>query len=236
MGPEGPLPGRELSGTLIVEDATMSAWSRNITPAGRIATWSDAELARAIREGIRPDGTLVGPPMPFLLYRGISDNDLAAIVAFLRTVPAVPNEVPASVFRFPLPPAWGPPVASVPDIPRAATVEYGAYIAGPIAHCLECHTPMGPQGPMFDTALGRGGFEFNGPWGTSVAANITGHADGLAGRTDAEIERMIREGERPDGSRMLPPMPYYFLARMTETDMKALILYLRTLPPLPDGG
>jgi hypothetical protein len=69
----------------------------------------DAELARAIREGIRPDGSLIGPPMPFAMYRGLGDEDLAAIVAFLRTLPAVENEpVPESEYRIPLPPAYGP--------------------------------------------------------------------------------------------------------------------------------
>ena len=77
--------------------------------------------------------------------------------------------MPKSVYRIPLPPAYGPPVESVAASRRAVTVEYGAYLAGPVAHCMECHTPMGPQGPMLETELGQGGFEFHGPWGVSVA-------------------------------------------------------------------
>jgi mono/diheme cytochrome c family protein len=107
-------------------------------------------------------------------------------------------------------------------------------MAGPIAHCVECHTPMGPQGPMYDTALGQGGFEFHGPWGVSVAPNITSSAEGLKDFSNAEIAAMITEGVRPDGSRMLPPMPYAWLAKMTPDDLAATIAYLRTLPPLPD--
>ena len=68
-------------------------------------------------------------------------------------------------------------------------MEYGKYMAGPIAHCVECHTPMGPQGPMYDTALGQGGFEFPGPWGVSVSSNITSSEDGLKDYSDAEIGR-----------------------------------------------
>ena len=90
--------------------------------------------------------------MPFAMYRGLGDDDLAAIVAFLRTVPAVENDPGQSAYRMPLPPAWGPPVESVTAPERAVTVEYGGYLAGPVAHCMECHTPMGPQGPMLDTA------------------------------------------------------------------------------------
>lgn len=235
QGPNGPDMGLELAGGgPVVDDTSMTAYAPNITPAGEIAGWSDAELARAIREGVRPDGTLIGPPMPFSLYKGLSDTDLAAIVAFLRTLKPIEHEVPKSVYNFPLPPAYGPPVGHVADIPRGATAAYGAYLAGPIAHCLECHTPMGPQGPMYDGHLGQGGFEFVGPWGKSVAANLTSGEDGLRDYSDADIAGMITEGVRPDGSRMLPPMPYAWFAKMTPDDLQAVILYLRTLPPLPD--
>jgi mono/diheme cytochrome c family protein len=227
---------KELAGRLVEDGEAFTAFAPNITPAGPVADWSDAELARAIREGIRPDGSLIGPPMPFALYRGLGDEDLAAVVAFLRTLPAVENEPGASEYRFPLPPAYGPPVESVTAPERGVTVEYGAYLAGPVAHCTECHTPMGPQGPMLDTALGQGGFEFPGPWGVSVAPNITSSEDGLAGYSDAEVAAMITEGRRPDGTPMLPPMPYHHFAAMTPEDLEAVILYLRTVPPLPDPG
>lgn len=236
MGPEGFVAGQELAGRLVEKNEMFTAYAPNITPAGHIADWSDAELGRAIREGIRPDGSLIGPPMPFAMYRGLSDNDLAAIVAFLRTLPAVEASVPASEYNMPLPPAYGPPVETVADVPRGVTVDYGAYLAGPIAHCMECHTPFGPKGPMLDTDLGRGGFTFRGPWGTSIASNVTSHADGLADYTDEQVATMITAGVRPDGTPMMPPMPYPFLARMTADDLAAIILYLRTLPPLPDAG
>jgi mono/diheme cytochrome c family protein len=236
MGPEGFVADQELAGRVVEDSEPFLAIAPNLTPAGAIAGWSDTELARAIREGIRPDGSLIGPPMPFSMYRGLSDGDLGAIVAFLRTLPAVENDPGTSEYRIPLPPAYGPPVESVADVPQGVTVEYGAYLAGPVAHCLECHTPLGLQGPMLDTALGRGGFEFHGPWGVSVAANLTAHADGLAGYSDDEIKAMIVEGVKPDGTPMMPPMPYGFLARMTPEDLDAIVMYLRSLPPLPDAG
>jgi mono/diheme cytochrome c family protein len=174
--------------------------------------------------------------MPFAMYRGLGDDDLMSIVAFLRTLPAVENDLPASVYNIPLPPAYGPPVDSVTAPPQAVSAEYGAYLAGPIAHCMECHTPMGPQGPMLETDLGRGGFEFHGPWGVSVAANITNHPDGLADYTDDQIKAMITQGVHADGRQMMPPMPYGYLARMTPEDLDAIVLYLRGLPGLPDKG
>lgn len=235
MGPNGPVWEQDLGGRLVEKIDAFAAIAPNITPGGRVASWSDAELARAIREGIRPDGSLIGPPMPYAMYRGLSDRDLSAIVAYLRTVPAVENDPGTSQYNIPLPPAYGPPVDSVADITREVSVAYGEYLAGPVAHCMECHTPMGPKGPMLATDLGRGGFEFHGPWGVSIAANITNHADGLAGYSDDAIKTMIVQGKRADGSPMLPPMPYGYLARMTDEDLDAIVLYLRSLPGLPDS-
>ncbi|MGK7752882.1 MULTISPECIES: c-type cytochrome [unclassified Roseovarius] len=229
-----PLTGQNLAGRFVMETPEFTAYAPNLTPAGPVGTWSDAELARAIREGIRPDGSVIGPPMPFSVYSGLSDGDVSAIVAYLRTLPAVENPVPLSQYNIPLPPAYGPPVGTVPEVPRGVTAEYGAYLAGPVAHCTDCHTTFGPKGPMLDTHLGRGGLRIDGPWGTSIASNITSHVDGLAGYTDAEVADMITLGKRPDGTAMLPPMPYSYLSRMTDDDLAAIILYLRTLPPLPD--
>ncbi|MBX3567945.1 MAG: c-type cytochrome [Rhizobiaceae bacterium] len=235
IGPDGFVQAQELGGRLVEDGPAFKAFAPNITPGGEVATWSDAELAKAIREGIRPDGSVIGPPMPFTMYRGLGDDDLAAIVAFLRTVPALDIKSPPSEYHIPLPPAYGPPVASVTAPPRAVTVEYGAYLAGPISHCMECHTPMGPAGPKIDTDLGRGGFEFHGPWGISVASNITSGQDGISGYSDDELKAMITKGVRPGGAPMLPPMPYPFLAKATPDDLDAIVLYLRSLPPLDDA-
>ena len=234
LGPDGFIQGKELAGRLVEKNDAFTAVAPNITPASRIAKWSDAELGRAIREGIRPDGTLIGPPMPFAMYRGISDDDLAAMVAYLRTVPAVEQDNPTSVYNIPLPPAYGPPVTSVAAVSKDDKIKYGEYLAGPIAHCMECHTPFGPKGPLLETDLGRGGFEFHGPWGTSVASNLTPHEDGIANWSDEDLITMISTGKRPDGTPMLPPMPYLFLAKTKREDLEAMVAYLRSLPPLPD--
>lgn len=234
FGAEGPDMTKALSGRLVEENPAFTAYAPNITPGGAVADWTDEEFVRAIREGLRPDGTLIGPPMPIVLYRGLSDDDVQSMVAFLRTVPAVDNAVPVSVYNIPLPPAYGPPIETVAQPAEGVTVEYGAYLAGPVAHCMECHTPHGPQGAMFDTQMGAGGFEFHGPWGTSVAPNLTPHPeDGIADYTDDELKVMITKGMRPDGSQMTPPMPYGHFAQMTSQDLDAVVLYLRSLEPLP---
>ena len=243
----GPIAGMELAGQVYKEPFGQVSMF-NITPGSRIATWTDEEVVRAIREGIRPDGSVIGPPMLLPLYRHLSDNDAKSIVLFLRSLPAVENELPPSQYSFPLPPAYGPPVDHVADIPVANTVEYGAYLAGPVAHCILCHTAWGEEGegimkffmnpPDFKglmalPGLGQGGMVMDGPWGKSVAANITSDPTALGQYTDAEIKKMITQGIHPSGVQMMPPMPYANYAKMTESDLDALIAYLRTIPPHP---
>lgn len=236
MGPEGPVMEQALGGRVVEENEMFTAIAHNITPGGHVAEWTDAEFVRAIREGIRPDGSVIGPPMPITLYRGLSDDDVQSIVMYLRQVPAVDNHPGESVYNIPLPPAYGPPIETVAAIPQGVTVEYGEYLANAVAHCMECHTTFGPQGAMFDTHLGAGGFAFNGPWGTVIAPNITSGPEGVGKWTDEDLAQMITTGTRPDGSPMLPPMPYGYLAKMTPEDLAAVILYLRSVPPLPFGG
>jgi mono/diheme cytochrome c family protein len=233
MGPQGPVPGQHLAGGTVFDEPPFRAVAPNITPDPEtgIGRWTDAQLARAIREGKRPDGTTIGPPMPMGLYRGLSDADLAAMVAYLRTVPAVRNATERSVYRIPLPDAYGPPVASVPP-PADTAVARGAYLAGPVAHCVECHTPM-VNGQNDFSRTGAGGMEFRGPWGVSVAANITPHANGLGAWTDAQIIRAVTQGVSASGRPLAPPMAFWAYKEMSERDLSDLIAYLRSLPPQP---
>ena len=232
QGPQGPVPGKDLAGGLMFKEKPFTAYASNITSDKDtgLGNWTDAQIITAIRDGKRPDGTLIGPPMPFAVYRGISDTDVQAIVAYLRSVPAVNNAVKKSEYRMPLPPAWGPPVGSVPDVPRGDKVVWGRYLAGPLGHCVECQSTPGPQDmPDFANALGAGGMVFKGPWGVSVAPNIT--PKGMAHYSDAALKKLITTGVKPDGSRLKPPMGTDYYAKMDDTDLDALVAYLRSLPP-----
>ncbi len=231
QGPNGPLPGQEMAGGLVFEEPPFTAVASNITPdkATGIGNWTDAQLITAIREGRRPDGSLIGPPMPIGLYRGLSDPDVKAIVSYLRSVPAVKNTVAESVYRMPLPPTYGPPVARVAAVSSKDRLAYGRYLAGPLGHCVECHSTPGPQGaPDLVRKLGAGGMVFNGPWGQSVAPNITPTA--LGKWSDDDLKKVITTGVRPDGSRLKPPMGTAYYARMSVVDLDALVGYLRKLP------
>lgn len=232
QGPKGPVAEKTLAGGLPFEEGAFKVYASNITPHKKtgIGRWTDSQLITAIREGRRPNGTLIAPVMPFETYRGLSDSDVKAIVAYLRTVKPVKNAVPKAEMRnVKLPPAYGPPVGTVADVPRSDKVAYGAYIAGPLAHCTVCHsTPVPGSGPDLKNQLGAGGMKFPGPWGESVATNIT--PSNLERYSDADLKRVITSGVRPDGSRLKPPMGVSYYAKMSEADQDALVAYLRQLP------
>ena len=230
-----PIPDMHLAGAFQVERAEFTAYSPNLTPDHEtgIGAWSDEEIIKAIREGVRPDGTIIGPPMPIRVYRDMSDNDVRAIVAYLRTVPAVRNELPKSKYNIPLPESYGPPVETVAEIPREDTVAYGEYVANALGHCMECHTPI-VKGRHDLTRLGAGGNVFTKPHGmelTAVAANISPHPEqGLGEWTDEEIKRAITQAISRDGRQLLPAMPFHWYANVADEDLDALIAYLRSIP------
>jgi mono/diheme cytochrome c family protein len=234
-GPQGDVPGKHLAGGFQLDD-DLGRWiTPNITPDPEtgIGRWTDADIIRAIREGKRPDGRTLGPPMPFDLYRRLSDNDVTAMVAYLRTVSPVRQVVPRSQYKVPIPDSYGPPVGAVPDPPRQGLVKYGEYLAGPVAHCVECHTPFLPEGRPDWTRTGAGGLPFHGPWGLSYAANLTPDPEtGLGGWKDGEIIASIY-GARRGGGRVFPPMPTQHYAQgIAEGDLRAIVAYLRSLPPI----
>jgi mono/diheme cytochrome c family protein len=235
QGPDGPLPGMELAGGLVIAEEAFTVRTPNITPDEEtgIGKWTDAQIIAAIREGRRPDGRIIGPPMPIDLYRQMSDRDVRALVAYLRQVQPVRNPVPPSEYRIPLPTSYGPPVGSVPDVPRADPLTYGAYLAGPLGHCIECHTLVIGGQADFRRRLGAGGNVFHGPWGTSVARNITPDREtGIGEWTDEQIRRAITRGISADGSPLKPPMGFRYYANIADPDLKALIACLRSLTPL----
>jgi mono/diheme cytochrome c family protein len=231
--------GMEYAGNFVITEELFSAYAPNITPDTEtgIGTWTDAELERAIREGIRPDGSVMGPPMAFPYYREISSADMDAIIAYLRSRPAVRNEVPASTYEPPLPPpSWGPPVEEpIVAPPRGNTVEYGRYVAHALGHCTQCHTPL-VEGVEDFTRTNGGGNIFPQPFGYDwavLARNITPHETaGIGAWTDDEIKRAIVYGISRDGRELLPFMGFSFYEGISDQDLDAIVTYLRSVPPV----
>lgn len=238
-GEDGNLDmARELAGGFEINELpAFQVFVPNITPDVEtgIGGWSDEEIIRAIREGVTPDGGLVGPPMPIFSYNLMSDDDAAAVVAYLRSIPAVSSEVPEPTYNIPKPvpgPAPGDPAP-----PPSDQIAYGGYIANALSHCMECHTPAGEDGAPNMAMLGAGGFPFQQtPLGPIVSSNITTHPEtGIGAWSDEEIRLALTAGVRPDGKVLFPIMPWPFFATMTAEDIDAVIAWLRTVPPVDNA-
>jgi mono/diheme cytochrome c family protein len=206
----------------------------NITSdaATGIGRWSDGQIVYALRNGKRPDGTIIGPPMPIEMYRGLSDRDAEAIAVYLKSLAPIRHEVARSQYKIPLPPSYGPIVDHVEEPDRKDKVAYGAYLAGSVAHCMECHTPR-PEGRLDLGRLGAGGREFpdfGNPGALTISRNIT--PDDIGQWSDADVKRAILVGERPDGTKLSRVMPFASYNKMTSEDVNAIVDYLRTLKPV----
>ncbi|HEY5623592.1 MAG TPA: c-type cytochrome [Gammaproteobacteria bacterium] len=227
----------KFAGAFVVEEPGLKAFAPNITMDVEtgIGSWTDEEIIVSIRDGLRPDGTLIGPPMPSPFFRGMSDNDVRAVVAYLRTIEPISNVVEKSTYTIPLPPAYGPPVGEVPDVPRADELAYGTYLAVTLGHCIDCHTPF-VDGMHDFSRTNEGGRVLPNVFGvnTIVSRNITPHPQlGIGEWTDEEIKRAITEGVSRDGREHLVGMAYSYYATMTDEDLDAIIAYLRSVPPSP---
>jgi hypothetical protein len=123
-----------------------------------------------MRKGMKRNGVAVAMIMPSGFYEIMTDRDLDAVIAYLHTIKLIKNTVPDPVYKMaqghPIPPGGDKPFT---DAILSDKLKKGFYLVT-IAHCMECHTPMGPRGREFETKLGTGGFEFPGPWGVSEAS------------------------------------------------------------------
>lgn len=233
--PGPPGKGMRFAGGFVFKSPVFHAISQNITEdkATGIGNWTDDQIINAIRNGRRPDNTIIGPPMPIGMYHGMGDHDVHALVAYLRTVKPIRHEVRRSNYEMPLEAL--PEVEHVTAPPRGVTVAYGRYIAGPLAHCIECHTPQVRGRYDFDHMLGAGGFPFDQPGGgVLMSANITPDKETGIGRwTDAQIKKAVTTGVDPISGRKLGvPMPFSHFAKMTKGDLDAVVLYLHSLKPI----
>ena len=204
----------------------------NITPDPEtgIGKWSADDIKRALRLGVRPDGTQIAPIMPTGFYKIFTDADVDAVVAYLRSVPAVHNAVTPPIYKAPMH-SFTPPLAAraMRETALKDPLKRGFYLVT-LGHCMECHTPKS-NGHFDAKRLGTGGQNFAGPWGVSVSRNITSHrVAGLGAWSDAEIKRAITHGVRNDGTPLKPPMGFEMYANLSDPDLDAIVAYLRTVP------
>src|ERR1041385_8203025 len=231
--PAGDIPGKEFSGGLSWDEPPFKVTAPNITQDKEtgIGSWSDADIKTVMRTGIRPNGVHIAMIMPTGFYHIMTERDMDAVVAYLRTIKPIKNTVDAPVYKMrqiEIVPPGGDKKFTEADL--SDKTRKGFYLVT-IAHCMECHTPMGPRGREFATKIGTGGFDFPGPWGVSTSRNITqGKDKGIGSWSDDEIKRAITQGVSKDNSKLKPPMGYHYYATVTPDDLDAIVAYLRTVP------
>lgn len=226
--------GENLAGRTIIDDPAIGTVAgANLTRGGVGARLTDADFERAIRHGIGHDGRAL-KVMPSRDYIGMSDVDLAAIVGYIRSRPAV-HEAPAPIRVGPVARALfvagKMPMLNAERIDHATrarsvaagpTREYGEYVAS--VGCMGCHGPSLSGGPI-DGA----------PPDWVQAANLT--PAGRPGRwTEQDFVRVLRTGVRPDGTPVNKLMPVHLTKNLTDEETHALWLYLKSIPAMPTGA
>jgi mono/diheme cytochrome c family protein len=231
-GPPAAVAGKDFSGGLSWDEPPFKVTASNITQDKEtgIGGWTDAQIITLLRTGKRPNGVQVAEVMPTAFYGIITDGDIKAIVAYLRTIKPITNTVPAPIYKMQIPHAVFPGSEKpYTEAMLGDPVTKGFYLAT-IGHCMECHTPMGPRGREWADKMGKGGFDFPGPWGVSTSRNITSSkTKGIGAWTDAEIKTAVTQGKSKDGSPLKPPMGFGYYAHLTGADLDAVVAYLRTV-------
>jgi mono/diheme cytochrome c family protein len=228
--------GPSLAGKVIFDDAALGRIVASNLTRGRGgigATYSDADLVRAIRYGVDPSSRLL-LIMPSDDYNSFSDADLGTIVAYIRSMPPIDTSLPSneirtlgrvlfSIGQLPLQPAANiDPTAPRPVPPATGvTPEYGKYLADN-AGCQGCHGP-GLSGGKIPQA----------PPNAIPAANLT--TAGLGGWSDADFINVMRTGRRPDGRILDTSMPWPYFAQMTDDELRAIWRFLQSVPPRATG-
>ena len=231
----------------------------NLTPdkTTGLGNWTDDQIKTALTTGMDDKGKPLFPIMPYWLYHNLTADDATAIVAYLRTLPAVANAIPErQPLGFPFTVAAQPlgmdqmPLSSVKaGEPAFAQSQNGRYLVA-VAGCVDCHTAPSAAGvplPVDVTRILAGNRDFPAsefglptpPFPVHIfSANLTPHANGIAGWTTTQIQTALQKGLDKDGNKLCPPMPAGPkgpFAGMTDTDALAIGTYLLTIPPVDTG-
>jgi mono/diheme cytochrome c family protein len=228
--------GADGAGRAFVDDGSMRIKGPNISPGpgNVVARYSPADWERVLRHGVKPDGRPL-MIMPSEDYNRLSDADLGALVAYVKQLPPVAGG--AADLRLPLPyrALYGlgkiPDAASIIDhtrkpaapVAEAVSVAHGEYVS---AMCIGCHGE-GLSGGKIPT----------GPPDWPAAPNLTPGEGSVMPRypTAQSLMAMLRQGRRPDAT-VIAVMPFESFKNISDTDVAALHLYLKSLPPRPAGG
>jgi mono/diheme cytochrome c family protein len=214
----------------------------NITPDPEtgIGRMNDGELARMIRYGVRSDGHAA---LPFMPYADLCDDDLTAIISYLRAQHPVKNLVPehdvnalGRVVQAYLLEPKGPTAAPRKSFTPEPSAAYGSYLTHNVGNCVMCHTKVDMRTGAFDGPIFGGGARHDAvdnPKKQFVAPNLTPDPrwGWLQGWTEDAFVARFHAGRAHHDS----PMPWESFQTMTDTDLRAIFRYFRTLPPASTG-
>lgn len=211
-------------------------FSRNITPDKEtgIGLLTDAEIARELRYGVKPNGEAV---LPFMPFQNLTDEELTAVISYLRSVKPVRNAVPQHNYNlmgkvikaFMIKPQ-GPTEPLRKSITADTSVTYGRHLVMAVANCNECHTKRNGIGDYVGEPLAGGTvFEEKGH-ARLVSPNLT--PDPATGRIYHWSLEMFMKRFRSGKLIKHSHMPWETYGRMTDGELKAIYNYLKTLPPV----
>lgn len=213
-----------------------SFYASNITHEG-IGAYTDGELFRAITSGVAKDGRALFPVMPHPNYGKADKADIEAIIAYIRTIAPIKNEIPKSKADFPM----NFIINTIPQKPQFVTkpdtndiLKHGEYLVN-MASCADCHTQTdkGKKLPGMDFA---GGFKFKLPAGTVQSSNIT--PAGIGSWTKEQFVARFKAYQDPKSLQTAGKddfnsvMPWSMYASMSEHDLGAIFEYLKTVKPV----
>jgi len=220
-------------------------YSSNITPDRQtgIGGWTDDQIITAIRLGRRPNGERLIPVHPYPIFNGMAEEDLRALVAYLRSVPPVsrpnqPKNITVPLFESVFLPAWlaafAPRETPPPTAPTSG-VARGEYLVRAVSHCGECHTPRGVT-----HATDNSRFLAGNPKGLDgdPVPNITPDGDTGLKWSEEQIATFLGSGNKPDGDMAGGLMGEVIQGTsagykdLTKEDRLAIARYLKTLPPI----
>ena len=228
-----PKPGTEGQGGLFVKDPELGEiYSPNITPHA-IGNWTDGELIRAVIAGVNRDGDPLFPIMPYEIYAHLKQEDLHAVIAYIRTLKPVHKEIPRTKLKFPM----NLIVRMIPG-PRKGDpkvqADPGHYLTT-VAGCIGCHTPIDDRGQHLPGLTLAGGQKF----GAVQSANITPDMEtGIGKWSKQDFLAAFKKWQAPEMQQIVVAedkntvMPWIDFSGMKEEDLGLIYDYLRTVPAI----
>jgi mono/diheme cytochrome c family protein len=237
-----------MAGGVAFETPFGKIYSTNITPDADtgIGNWTGVHFLNSMRHGIRPDGEHLYPVFPYTSFTKVTDEDVAALFAYLKSIPAIRRETPENEMSFPfnmrsLMSAWKSMYfeAGVYEADNEESAEWnrGAYIVEALAHCGACHSPrnyLGAEHP--DMAMSGGLYTDTVPGGKLrpwSAPNLTSAPNGLGLWPAGEVAAYLKTGIN-SYVETFGPMNEVILnstRHLSDDDIDAMAVYLKSLPP-----